>query len=136
LQEVAAPWSVVVAPRTRALLDQVFELEGLGALTLKGIAEPVEIWRVAGERATDSRFEAAHGQRLNRLVGREQELALAMARWEQAKGGEGQVVLLRAEPGIGKSRLVAELRERLEPQIATSLRYRCSPHNVTSALHP
>lgn len=130
LQQIAAPGAVVVAPATKTLLGQVFELESLGTQTLKGIAQPVEVWRVVGERTVESRFEAVHSQRLNRLVGRDQELGLALARWEAAKAGEGQVVLLRAEPGLGKSRLVAEVRRRLEAETVAGLRYQCSPHHV------
>lgn len=136
LQSEAIPGSILVAPSTRSLLAAVFDLEALDPRSLKGIAEKVTPYRVVGERSSDSRFESARGQRLNALVGRDQELALALARFELARAGEGQVVLLRAEPGIGKSRLVAELRARLEPQVAASLRYQCSPHYVNSALYP
>ncbi|MBM3522872.1 MAG: adenylate cyclase, partial [Alphaproteobacteria bacterium] len=130
LQAEAVPGSILVAPSTRPLLAAVFDLEALEPRALKGIAEKVTPYRVVGERSSDSRFESARGQRLNALVGRDQELALALARFELARAGEGQVVLLRAEPGIGKSRLVAELRARLEPQVAASLRYQCSPHHA------
>ncbi|TIW61020.1 MAG: hypothetical protein E5V49_13080 [Mesorhizobium sp.] len=136
LQQIAAPGAVVVAAATKTLLGQVFEFESLGPQPLKGIAQPVEVWRVVGERTVESRFDAVHSQRLNRLVGRDQELGLALARWETAKTGEGQVVLLRAEPGLGKSRLVAELRRRLEAETVAGLRYQCSPHHVNSALYP
>jgi class 3 adenylate cyclase len=136
LQQIATPGTVVVAQATRALLGQVFELESQGAQILKGIANPVDVWRVVGERTVETRFEAVRSQRLNRLVGRDQELGLALARWEAAKAGEGQVVLLRAEPGLGKSRLVAELRKKLEAETVASVRYQCSPHHVNSALYP
>ena len=136
LQQIAAPGAVVVAAATKALLGQLFELESQGAHALKGITQHVEIWRVVGERAVQTRFEAVRGQRLNRLVGRDQELGLALARWEAAKAGEGQVVLLRADPGLGKSRLVSELGLRLETETVADLRYQCSPHHVNSALYP
>jgi class 3 adenylate cyclase/tetratricopeptide (TPR) repeat protein len=135
LQAEAQPGCMVVDPATRGLLGGLFELEALGPRQLKGIAAPVEPWRVIGEAQADSRFEAARAKRLNPLVGREQEVALTLARWEQAKSGEGQAVLLRAEAGVGKSRIVEELRQRVGP-VAASLRYQCSPHHVSSALHP
>jgi class 3 adenylate cyclase len=136
LQQIAAPGAVVISPATKALLGQMFELESQGRQSLKGIAKPVKVWRVIGERIVETRFEAVRSQRLNRLVGRDQELGLAQARWEAAKAGEGQVVLLRAEAGLGKSRLVAELRQRLEAETVANLRYQCSPHHVNSALYP
>jgi class 3 adenylate cyclase/tetratricopeptide (TPR) repeat protein len=135
LQQIATPGAVVVAPATRALLGQMFELESLGAKALKGLANLVEVWRVVGEQTVETRFEAVRSQRLNHLVGRDQELGLAQVRWEAAKAGEGQVVLLRAEPGLGKSRLVAEFR-RLEAETVASVRYQCSPHHINSALYP
>jgi class 3 adenylate cyclase/tetratricopeptide (TPR) repeat protein len=136
LQGEAPPGGVLVAPETRALLGGLFELEALGPRALKGLSAPVETWRVVREVAADSRFEASRALSLTRLVGREQELALVLARWEQAKAGEGQVVLLRAEPGIGKSRIVAELRQRVDQEAIASLRYQCSPHHISSALYP
>ncbi len=136
LQQLAEPGSIVIAPATEALLGQVFELESLGPRSLKGITGSIEAWRVVRALSVESRFEAARGLRPGRLVGRAQEVALALARWDQGKAGEGQVVLLRAEPGIGKSRLVAELRERLEPQTSASVRYQGSPHHANSAFYP
>jgi predicted ATPase/class 3 adenylate cyclase/ribosomal protein S7 len=136
LQEAAAPDSVVVAPTTYELLGGLFELEGLGAKSLKGFAEPIDCWRVLGERTVESRFEAARGGKLSHFVGRAQELSLLEERWTRVHDGEGQVVLLTGEAGIGKSRLTRALMERLADEPHTRLRYQCSPHHVNSAFHP
>ncbi len=136
LQELAAPGSVLVAQMTHDLLGDLFEVEDLGAQALKGFAEPISAWRVLGERVVESRFEAVHGGRLTAFVGREQELALLKERWARARDGEGQVVLLTGEAGIGKSRLTRALMEHLVEKRHTRLRYQCSPHHVNSALHP
>ena len=86
--------------------------------------------------SVESRFEALHASGLTELVGREEELELLLRRWSKAKGGQGQVVLLSGEPGIGKSRLTAALLERLAGEPHTRLRYFCSPQHTDSALHP
>ncbi len=136
LQEAGAPGQVVVAPATCELLAGLFEVAELGSKSLKGFAEPVTCWCVLGERAVESRFEAAHGGRLSRFVGRLQELSILDERWARAREGEGQVVFLTGEAGIGKSRLTRALMERLAGAPHTRLRYQCSPHHVNSALHP
>jgi class 3 adenylate cyclase len=136
LQALAGPGTIVVADATRRLLGGLFELENLGAQHLKGFAGPVRAFRVLGQSAAESRFEARHGAAPLPLVGREQELALLLDRWAQARAGEGQVVLLAGEAGIGKSRLMLALRERLRQEPRTSLRYFCSPYHTNSALHP
>lgn len=138
LQGLAEPGAVVVAERTRRLLRDLFAYRDLGTVGLKGFAEPVRAWVVAGEGAAEGRFEALHGAaaRLAPLVGREHELALLLDRWEQAKEGEGQVVLLSGEAGIGKSRLVRALRERLDGEPHTPLGQFCSPQHANTALHP
>ncbi len=103
----------------------------------RAIAEPVHLFRVVGARATESRFEAAHGGvALTPLVGREEEVALLLRRWQQARDGEGQVVLVSGEPGIGKSRLTQVLREQIAGEPYTALRYQCSPYHLNSALYP
>ncbi|HEX3501725.1 MAG TPA: AAA family ATPase, partial [Stellaceae bacterium] len=137
LQAVAGPDSVVIAASTRRLTGGLFEYEDLGAVEVKGFAEPVRAWRVHGESAVDSRYEALRrGSGETPLVGREEEIELLLRRWQQAKGGEGRVVLLTGEPGIGKSRLAATLLQHLQAEPYTRLRHFCSPHHQDSALHP
>jgi class 3 adenylate cyclase/predicted ATPase len=136
LQELAAPGSVIVAQASHDLLGGLFEVEDLGARKLKGFSEPVGCWRVLGERIVESRFEAARGAMLSRLVGRGQEVALLEERWRRARDGEGQVVLLSGEAGIGKSRLTRALMELIADQPHTRLRYQCSAVHANSALHP
>ncbi len=136
LQGLAAPDSVVIAPSTRHLIGGVFELEALGEHPLKGFAEPLQAYRVVRERSVSSRFEAARSAALTPLVGRREEVALLLGRWSQAKQGDGQVVLLVGEAGIGKSRVVQTLHQRLAEEQHALLRYQCSPHYTNSALHP
>ena len=136
LQTLAEPGAVVIAARTRQLIGGLFDLAELGLHPLKGFPVPVRAWRVVAEGATESRFEALHGAGLTPLVGREHEIGLLLERWGRAKEGEGQVVLLVGEPGIGKSRLVRALRGRLESEPHTALSHYCSPHHQTSPLYP
>ncbi len=136
LQSEAEPNSVLIAESTRRLLGNLFEFADLGAKDLKGIAGPVRGWAVLRPASVESRFEALHASGLTQLVGREEELELLLRRWSKAKGGQGQVVLLSGEPGIGKSRLTAALLERLAAEPHTRLRYFCSPQHTDSALYP
>lgn len=136
LQALAEPDGVVIAEDTRRLIGGLFDYQDLGAVTLKGFAAPVRAWRVLREGTAESRFEALHAAALTPLVGREEELGLLERRWRRARTGTGQVVLLAGEPGIGKSRLVAALLERIESEPHTRLRYFCSPHHQDSALYP
>jgi class 3 adenylate cyclase/predicted ATPase len=136
LQGVAEPNKVVIAEGTRRLLGNLFELEDLGAKDLKGIAGPVRAWAALRQASLGSRFEALHAGVLTDLIGREEELELLLRRWSKAKTGEGQVVLLSGEPGIGKSRLTAALLERLTTEPHTRLRHFCSPLHTDSTLYP
>jgi class 3 adenylate cyclase/predicted ATPase len=136
LQGIAAPNTVVIAEGTRRLLGNLFELEDLGPKDIKGISGSVQAWAAVRARAVESRFEAMHVTGLTALVGREEETELLLRRWTRAKTGEGQVVLLAGEAGIGKSRLTAALLERLAAESHTRLRYFCSPQHTDSALYP
>ena len=136
LQSIAEPNAVVIAESTRKLLGNLFELEDLGAKDLKGIAGPVRAWAALRASSAEGRFEALHTTGLTALVGREEELELLLRRWSKAKTGEGQVVLLSGEAGIGKSRLTAALLENLATEPHTRLRYFCSPQHTDSALYP
>ena len=136
LQGIAEPDTVVVADSTQRLIGNLFELEDLGLRDLKGIAGPTQAWAALRPSSVESRFEALHSGGLTELVGREEELDLLLRRWSKAKTGEGQVVLLSGEPGIGKSRLTAALLERLAAEPHTRLRYFCSPQRTDSALFP
>jgi class 3 adenylate cyclase len=136
LQSIAEPNSVVIAESTRKLLGNLFELENIGAKDLKGIAEPVRAWAALRPASVESRFEALHASGLTELVGREEELEILLRRWSKAKSGEGQVVLLSGEAGIGKPRLTAALLERVATEPHTRLRYFCSPQHTDSAFYP
>ena len=136
LQGIAEPNTVVIAEGTRSLLGELFELEDLGAKELKGILGPVRSWAALRASSMESRFEALHTTGLTALVGREDEFESLLRRWSRAKTGEGQVVLLSGETGIGKSRLTVALLERLAGEPHTGLRYFCSPQHSDSALYP
>ncbi len=127
---------MVIAPSTRRLIGGLFEYADLGAVELRGFAAPVMAARVVRGSAAESRFEALHGRDLTPLVGRDEELALLQRRWQKAKAGEGRVVVLIGEPGIGKSRLAQAMLEEVAGEPHTRLRYFCSPHHQASALHP
>ena len=136
LQGIAEPNTVVIADGTRKLLGNLFELEDLGAKDLKGIVGSVHAWAALRASSVESRFEALHAAGLTALVGREEELELLLRRWSRVKTGEGQVVLLSGEAGIGKSRLTAALLEHLAAEPHTRLRYFCSPQHTDSASYP
>ena len=136
LQALAEPGAVVIAPATRRLIGNQFRLQALGRHEIKGLSETIEAWAVVGVSAAEGRFESLRSGPLTGFVGREDELGLLIERWNLARDGEGQVVLLSGEPGIGKSRVLSELRSRLEAQSATSLRLQCSPYYVNSAFYP
>ncbi|TMJ95545.1 MAG: adenylate cyclase, partial [Alphaproteobacteria bacterium] len=136
LQSIAEPNMVVIAESTRRLLGSFFQLDDLGMKSLKGIGGPVRAWAVLRASSVEGRFEALHATDLTALVGREEESELLLRRWSKAKTGEGQVVLLTGEAGIGKSRLAVALVERLVGEPYTRLRYFCSPQHTNSALYP
>jgi class 3 adenylate cyclase/predicted ATPase len=136
LQGIAEPNMVVIADNTRRLLGNLFELQDLGSKDFKGIAAPVRAWAALAAGSMESRFEAFHASGLIELIGREEECELLLRRWSRAKTGEGQVVLISGEAGIGKSRLTAALLERLATEPHTRLRYFCSPQHTDSALYP
>lgn len=136
MQALAAADEIVITASTRRLIGAVFELDPLGEHLLKGIAQPVSVWRVTGIAVTEGRFEVVRSDRLTPLVGREAEIAMIMQRWQQAKDGEGQVVLLCGEPGIGKSRVTQVMRESVADEPHTWLRWQCSPFHSNSALYP
>ena len=133
LQSIAEPNMVVIAESTRRLLGSFFQLDDLGMKSLKGIGGPVRAWAALRASSVEGRFEALHATDLTALVGREEESELLLRRWSKAKTGEGQVVLLTGEAGIGKSRLAVALVERLVGEPYTRLRYFCSPQHTNSA---
>jgi class 3 adenylate cyclase/predicted ATPase len=136
LQALAEPNTVVIAAGTRRLVGDLFEYRDLGAIEVKGIAGAVPVWQVLRPSIFASRFEALRGSALTPLVGRDEELDLLLRRWARAKAGDGQVVLVSGEPGIGKSRIAATLQERLRAEPHIRLRYFCSPYYQDSALYP
>jgi class 3 adenylate cyclase len=136
LQALAEPDAVVIAAGTRRLVGDLFEYRDLGTVEVKGIAAPVPAWQVLRPSAVASWFEALRGSAFSTLIGRGEEIDLLLRRWARAKAGDGQVVLVSGEPGIGKSRLTAALNERLHAEPHIRLRYFCSPYHQDSALFP
>ncbi|MGA7994050.1 MAG: adenylate/guanylate cyclase domain-containing protein [Bradyrhizobium sp.] len=135
LQALAEPGTVVISSSTHRLTGGLFHYRDLGPVALKGFAETVPVWQALGASAAESRFEALRAS-ATPLVGRGEEINLLLRRWEQAKGGEGAVVLLSGEPGIGKSRIAQTILERLSGEPHTRLRLFCSPHHQDTALYP
>ena len=136
LQGLGEPGSIVIAEATRRLLGGTFELKPLGPQTLKGFDAPVLAWTVVREAENVSRFEAARSAGMTPFVGREHEVALLMDRWHDVSDGEGQVALLSGEAGIGKSRILSALRERIGDEPHITVRYQCSPHHGNDAFYP
>jgi class 3 adenylate cyclase/predicted ATPase len=135
LQALAEPDTVIIDDNTHRLLGDLFEYRARGSESIKGFVDEVPVWQVSGVGALDSRFEALRTT-ATALVGRDEEIDLLMRRWQQAKGGEGSVVLVSGEPGVGKSRISQTILERLSNDVHTRLRYFCSPHHQNSALYP
>ena len=136
LQTLAEPNTVLISESTRHLVSATFDLQGLGPQELKGITEPVRAYRVLAAKSAGSRFEAAHAGTLTPLVGRSSELRLLLDRWEKVKEGDGQVILLSGIPGVGKSRLLHELKSHVEEEPHILLHHQCSPYHNQSAFHP
>jgi class 3 adenylate cyclase/tetratricopeptide (TPR) repeat protein len=135
LQSLAGPGQVIIDVATRRQIGRLFDCRDLGMIELKGLPAPVPAWQVVAENRALGQFEALRSG-LTRLVGREEELELLFRRWTQAKASSGKVVLISAEPGVGKSRLAEALAERLAAEPHVRLRYFCSPHHQDSALYP
>ena len=136
LQGFAAPNSIVIEPSTQKLLQGRYELESLGAHPMKGFTEPIEIWQVLGEQNVDGREKAVESKFAVPMVGRDEEMNLLASRWQRVKSGEGQVVLLSGEAGIGKSRITQSLMDNVKPEALARIRFFCSPFHTQTALHP
>ena len=137
LQSLARPGALVIAQSTRRLIGKLFDYEDLGDVPLKDVPAPVRSWRVLRESVVDSRFEALRtSAEPAPMIGREAQVAAIIEHWAAARAGEGRVVTIAAEPGLGKSRLLAAVRRRIEHDPCITLTYDCSPHHVNSALHP
>ncbi|MBC8742950.1 AAA family ATPase [Paraburkholderia sp. UCT31] len=136
LQTLAEPGTVVISTSTQRLTGGLFDYRDMGLPTVKGMGEAVRVWQVLGPSRVESRFEALHGTTLTPIVGRDEEIELLLRRWQRAKHGEGQVVLLSGEPGIGKSRLTTALEEEVQFEPHDRLRYFCSLRHQESAFYP
>ena len=136
LQTLAAPDAVVIAASTCRLVGDLFDYRDLGTVEMKGIVAPVPAWQVLRPSVVASRFEALRGSTLSPLVGRDEETDLLLRRWTRAKAGDGQVVLISGEPGLGKSRITVALEQRLDAEPHLRLRYYCSSYHQDSALYP
>lgn len=136
LQTLAEAGTVVISASTKRLTGGLFDYRDMGLATVKGIGEALRVWQVLGPSRVESRFEALHAATLTPIVGRDEEIELLLRRWQRAKDGEGQVVLLSGEPGIGKSRLAAALEEHLQSEPHGRLRYFCSRRHQDSAFYP
>ena len=136
LQSLAQPGGVIISGRTKTIAGPQFEYLDLGKVEIKGLEKPVAAWQVAGKTTVTSRSHALESGDLLPLIGRDEQMELLLRRWKQAKSGEGQVVLLSGEPGIGKSRLTVALSEQLAREPHIRLRYFCSPQHTDSALYP
>ncbi|MGB6661382.1 MAG: AAA family ATPase [Xanthobacteraceae bacterium] len=136
LQMLAAPNTLLVADSTQRLASPAFDFQDLGFQELKGVTKPVRVHRVLAAKHTATRFEAAHASSLTPLVGRSAELSLLLDRWQKAKEGDGQVVLLSGIPGVGKSRLIHELNASIQDEPHSLLNYQCSPYHSQSPFFP
>jgi class 3 adenylate cyclase/tetratricopeptide (TPR) repeat protein len=135
LQGLAEPGTVVVSSATARGLKGLFEFEDLGHHEVKGFSEPVHAWRPVRATATTSRFEAYRGGHLTPLVGRHEEITFLAERWSQARTGEGQVVTVSGEAGIGKSRILEAMRSHVVEDGGEAIHFQCSPHHQSSTLY-
>lgn len=136
LQSLAAPNQLVVDSATKRLVGNEFEFVDSGSVPLKGFDTPIQVWGVLGTKASSSRFESFRSGRVAGFIGREHEFSLLLGRWQEAASGEGQVVLLGGEAGIGKSCLAVHLRDKLGREDSQTVQLQCSPHHTNTALHP
>src|SRR6185437_14902873 len=136
LQALAAPNQLIVDSATKRLIGGEFEFADQGTVSLKGFETPVQVWQVLGSKLSASRFESSRAGRLTQFIGREHETALLLGRWREAVEGEGQVVLLCGEAGIGKSRLVRYRRDCLAEDRCEAIQLQCCPHHTNTALYP
>ena len=136
LQTLAANNTVLISESTRRLVSAAFDLQDLGLQELKGVTEPLHVYRVLAAKNIASRFEAAHAGLLTPLVGRSTELSLLLDRWQKVKEGDGQVIILSGTPGVGKSRLLHELKSHIQLDPHVLLHHQCSPYHSQSAFFP
>jgi predicted ATPase len=136
LQSLAGANAIVISDATHRLAGGMFECADLGKHALKGFAEPVQAWSVIRPRPVESRFDATRASSITELIGRDEEVEILLRRWQRAKAGQGQTVLIAGEPGIGKSRLVRALQDSIARESHTRLSFQCSPYHTGSALHP
>jgi class 3 adenylate cyclase/tetratricopeptide (TPR) repeat protein len=136
LQTLATPNSVLISASTKLLISEAFDLQDLGSLELKGVTKPVQVYRVLAAKSIASRFETAHGDSLSPLIGRSIELSLFLDRWQKVKEAEGQVILLSGVPGVGKSRLIHELKSTIQREPHFLLNYQCSSYHSQSSFFP
>src|SRR5262249_20314631 len=136
LQGLAAPNTLLISAATFRLVEGAFLCQALGAQTLRGVATPLPVYQVVHTTSAPSRFDVVVSRGLHPLVGREREMGMLRACWAQAQDGLGQVVMLSGEAGIGKSRLVQELKEQVGREEAIPITFRCSPYHTHSALYP
>src|SRR5262249_47669874 len=136
LQTLATPNTVIISESTRRLVSAAFDFLDLGPQELKGVSEPLHVYRVLAAQYSTSRFEAAHAGPLTPLVGRSTELSLLLDRWQKVKEADGQVILLSGIPGVGKSRLLHELKSHIQQEPHFLLHHQCSPYHSQSAFFP
>ncbi len=136
LQSFAAPNAIVISDTTYRFAGGMFECANRGRHALKGFAEPVQTWSVIRSRTVESRFDATRSSSITELIGRDEEIEILLRRWQRAKAGNGQTVLITGEPGIGKSRLVRALQDGVAREPHMRLFFQCSPYHTGSALHP